>query len=544
MHFEHMDQKCNHFHLENLKLRLENHRLKKKIKNCKCLNNLKEHNQKNIKVIEKCDFDLLRFLKTARKLNEIYGILLKNSYSCLSKLDRNNLIFKIKLMKKIILDLITYTIRSNAIIRFQINISARFFDIVFNAQIIFKQMKKLFDEILVQKFYYLLKRKTIGKILFLKEKMFSEQSEIIDLTKCKLDKMLNSRYTLKIENNTDCVFLKRILISDNLIFSHKRKFIALQKFHRFQKPNEFKFSFWVSFFINKFIYQKKKIEEVFNKSNTYGYNIKKILEEVIIQINRRRTRIYVLLRALYSFMYQIQILKKTFQNIYLVRYFLESNLTYKRQEKKILINVKDNCILFKLIKRILYIEKKSKNQIFGCKFKREKFVSNICLGKIEFDRNKLNVFQDYCILFDNSENESKYTEERMSNINQMNLERSIRTGLNICLCRVSDMNKELSTLWNMIKICNYTRKYLSSFKIGLFKYNHIDLLDKYLQMKNKFNRVVFSLKKKTFFIQKRSCAYKEIMLINRKDKHKIEEKLFEIKSMEVDFSHILNQIKK
>ena len=110
--------------------------------------------------------------------------------------------------------------------------------------------------------------------------------------------------------------------------------------------------------------------------------------------------------------------------------------------------------------------------------------------------------------------------------------------------RVSDVDKEMNLIWIILKIfnfLNYKNFFLSN---ELIKVKYVNMQYQYYKLKNEFNRIIFILKQKTFLFQKNNEITKNLINKNIEKKKEIENKLHEIKSMEIDFSEILNQIKK
>jgi hypothetical protein len=59
-----------------------------------------------------------------------------------------------------------------------------------------------------------------------------------------------------------------------------------------------------------------------------------------------------------------------------------------------------------------------------------------------------------------------------------------------------------------------------------------------------FSKVVFGLKQKIITLNNKNGVVNQMLLKKIENKSRIEDKLYEIKSMEIDFSEILNQMKK
>ena len=110
--------------------------------------------------------------------------------------------------------------------------------------------------------------------------------------------------------------------------------------------------------------------------------------------------------------------------------------------------------------------------------------------------------------------------------------------------RVSDVDKEMNLIWIILKIFNFLN-YKNFFLYNeLIKVKYVNMQYQYYKLKNEFNRIIFILKQKTFLFQKNNEITKNLINKNIEKKKEIENKLHEIKSMEIDFSEILNQIKK
>ena len=527
-----MNNQSNFIRSENLELRLENYRLKKKIKKFECLLHRKDWVIKKVFNKYYYKFFFLKFIVLARKWNQAYKKIFFNEFNLLFKLNQKNLSSDVFLLKKKLSQVTMILARYIDLFKFFGTLLTNFSDLFIFSQTRFIYIKRIFDQMVTLKLYKLFKNQNYKKVVYFKNFFFNNQSIKINDIKLRLEQILNTSFFTNPRK-----FIKFILIEK---ITDKRKSSQPYKLFFYLGIIKYKLSIWISLFLSKISTQKDFLIEIFKKLVNLNLLTKNLLENSFFQVKKNSIKTGIIFKKVSQFFCKIRILKKKLKQI-------KSNHEKKpiKNNKKFKIlpenlnffNYNTQLIFFrpknhiKIIKQIYLLEKYNNYLNIN---KQSKF--KIILNKDEFFNKILKnmVFKSRIYQFEKFS--IKYNHFLFNNLSFMKMQ--------ISFYRILDIDKEINTIWCILKIFNNSIFFQSNLTSSFVKFKYFKLQDQYFKMKNEFNKVVFNLKQKIFMFQKNNLILKKILLKKKNKKHEIENKLYEIKGMEADFSEIVRQIKK
>jgi hypothetical protein len=255
-------------------------------------------------------------------------------------------------------------------------------------------------------------------------------------------------------------------------------------------------------------------------------------------IQKTEIKIILISKKINQFSKKIEILKKKIHKLFIIKRHFKKKKT-KKIDRKIIENKLIFFLLLKYKFEYSFFKIKKFFKILNQKSSFKEFVYFLQIKKEITFKDVLNksTFFNRITEFLQLEKHNKISFKKGYEINKLLSNNYSPNSINICMYRVSDIDKELYILWTILKLFNFC-KYQRFFVVNSL------IRRKYFKLKNQFNQIVLILKQKIFGFQKSNFNTKKLLLENNIKKIEIENKLHEIKGMEIDFSDILNQIKK
>ena len=520
---------------ENLRLRLENHRLKNKINKFKFL--LKKMNFIHKKPLNKHSYKFfyIKFIFLLKKWEKIYIEMFCNDFYLLFNLNQKYFLLDIILMKKKTFEIIIMITKHVDIIKFLGSIVSKLFLICIICEKRFTHIKKIFDQMLTQKLFLLYNNKYFKKMPKFKSNLLNIQPN--NLKSYNLEKMSATSMFIKSKN------FMNFTIKENINKETKRNQNISYEIFIHVKKVEYKLLFWINSFLFKISNQKVDLTEVFDKLNIFYFlmtNFLEIFSSQVVKTDIKNSKIFLVIT---KFLKKFENLKKNLRNFSKFKINVDKKKLKKQINKNIFktilqhrkpINYNENFVFTK-IKNISVLLKRASSI--------KEFIYYLYLDKTnrkQFDLNKKSFFNNISKFVNLKKYKNTSKEILKQNFNIKFKSIWMKLGIH----RVSDVDKEMNLIWIILKIfnfLNYKNFFLSN---ELIKVKYVNMQYQYYKLKNEFNRIIFILKQKTFLFQKNNEITKNLINKNIEKKKEIENKLHEIKSMEIDFSEILNQIKK
>jgi hypothetical protein len=517
---------------ENLRLRLENHRLKKKLKKLECV--LHGKNWAVKKVFNKYfyKFFFLKFISLARNWNKMYKNIVLNEFNLLFNLNKKNL-SQVTLILTRYIDLLKFF--STLIIKFS--------ELFILSQNRFNYIKIFFDQILTLKLHKLFNNQNFKKVPYFKRIFFNNQSEKINSIKKKLEKILNTSFFTNPKKLIKFIIIEKIYEHTVTICYNKKSNQPRTLFFQLEIIKH-KLSNWTNLFLSKLAYQKKILTDIFKKITNLNLITKKFFEKCFVHLQQIFLKTGIIYKKFSKIFCKIRILRKKLRIIKKIKLNIE-------KEKKLRFNKKfkkfpEVVNLFKYNKQLIFFKPTCKFKIIKEMFFFEKYINNLNTNKKEFFKSNLNKNEFFNKLLKNIILKPKiYGFEKFCiEYNSFLFNNIPFIHIQISFYRISDIDKEINTLWCILKRFSDFIFFHSKISILHLKCQYFKLQDLYFKIKNEFNKIVLNLKQKIFIFQKNNSISKEILIRKKKKKYEIENKLYEIKGMEADFSDILKQIKK
>nr|UXY88483.1 hypothetical protein Cry52Nrm3_p122 [Cryptomonas curvata] len=532
-----MSSQSNCIGSENLQLRLENYRLKKKIKKFECL--LYPKNWVVKKVFNKYyyKFFFLKFIVLARKWNKMYKKIFFNEFNLLFNLNQKSLSSDINLLKKKLSQVTMILSRYIDLLKFFSTLLTKFSELFIFSQTRFIYIKIFFDQMLTLKLHKLFNSQNCKKVLFFKNFFFKFQADKINDIKSRLEQILNTSLFTNPKK-----FIKFIIIDK---INKKKKTSQPQKLFFHLGIIKYKLSIWITIFLSKFSTQKEFLIELFKKLVNLNLLTKNLLENCFVYVQKNSLKTGIIFKKISQFFCKIRILKKKLKKIKKTK--LNHEKINKKQIKcnKKFKTLQDSLNFFNFNKQLIFFRPKNqfkviKQMVFFEKYikylninKKKKF--KIILNKDEFFNKLLKNMVFKVKIYQSDKFFIEYNHFLFNNLTFLQMK--------ISFYRILDIDKEINTLWCILKIFNNSIILQSNLTGSFVKFNYFKLQDQYFKMKNEFNKIVFNLKQKIFIFQKNNSIVKKILLKKKKKKNEIENKLYEIKGMEADFSEILRKLK-
>ncbi len=529
-----ISNQSNCFRSENLQLRLENYRLKKKIKKFECL--LYRKNGVVKKVFNKYyyKFFFLKFIVLARKWNKMYKKTFFNDFNLLFNLNQKSLSSDVNLLKKKLSQVSMILTRYIDLLKFFSTLLTKFSKLFIFSQTRFINIKIFFDQMLTLKLYKLFNNQNRKKVFFFKNFFFNNQADKINDIKSRLEQFLNTSFFTNPEK-----FIKFIIIEKII---EKKKSSQPHKLFFYLGNIKYKLSIWIGIFLSKISTRKEFLTKVFKKLVNLNLITKNFLQNCLVYVQQNSLKTSIIFKKISQFFSKIRIIKKKLKKIKLNheetnKKQIKHNKKFKILQKSLnLFNFNKKLIFFtpkkqfKIIKQMLFFKKNINYLNIN---KKKKF--KIILNKDEFFTKLLKNMVFKAKIYESKKFPIEYNHFLFNNLTFLQMQ--------ISFYRILDIDKEINTLWCILKIINNSIFLQSNLAGSFVKFRYFKLQEQYFKMKTEFNKIVFNLKQKIFIFQKNNSTVKKILLKKKNKKHQIENKLYEIKGMEADFSEILKQIK-
>ena len=517
---------------ENLKLRLENHRLKEKIKNFE--NKIQIKSGFQTKILNKKFYKnfFIKFILITKNWYKMYKDFFYDNFNVLLKINQKCFLLDVIRLKKKISRAILFFVKYIDLIKFVGKIICKNFLIFSNFQKKFNFFKIFFNQILIQKFniFYNIHNNKKKSII---------NSDFINIGSANLN-----------------FFISKLKILVNLIFNNPRNFINFVIVKKIREKNTKKIVnssnlifqleklkndllSWINFFLSKISRQKYNQLRNFNKLENLTLSMKYILDICFYNFHKSELKFYLISKKINNFSKKIRKIKKKIQKLY------KSKLTFEKKKK----NKQKREIVKKKLEYILLNRYKFHNSF--CTMKQylkllhqvlsfEKFVCFLQL-KTQITYQKLSIKHFFSAKMFKYFQLEKYKNRAIKKFLTYNFS---SISKNVFFYRVCDIDKEIIILWSIVKLISFSRYNKFLLLKYLIKPKYLIFQNQNFKLKNKFNRIILILKHKIIEFQKNNLGLGKLLQLNNIKKNEIENKLHEIKSMEIDFSEILKNFKK
>nr|UXY87980.1 CPARA_3gp436 [Cryptomonas curvata] len=518
---------------DNLKLRMENYRLKEKLKNFE--NNFQMISLIKGKFLNKNYYKILiiKLILIIKRWNNICKEFFFDDFSILFKFNQKKFLLDVIILKKKILQAISLFVKYIDLIKSLGKIVSKIYLIFIKLQKKFDYLKSFFNQILVQKLYILCIIQNNRKNLIIKSDSLNIRINKIDLLKAKIKIFTNLKFNNP-EKFINLIMIKKIKKKKGIKKMHNtsKSIIQLEKL-------KYRLSVWVDSFLFKVSSPKYDQLQILKKLKNLTFSIKYILGDCFYCMQKTDMRVYVIFKEIKQFSKKIESLRKKIQKLHKFQLILKINKVNEKKRSKYILffNNKTQFFLHKIKKSFMLLTQISFFEKFFYFVQLKKQTMNQNVSYKHFFFNKISKYFKL--------KQYKYRSDKtFSKIKNILLNNFLSIFINVCIYRASDIDKEIIILWTILKLFNFHKHRRFLFVSSLIKKNYFKLQNQHFKLKNEFNRIILTLKQKIFRFQKSNSWVRNLLLENDIKKKEVENKLHEIKSMEIDFSEILYQIKK